>query len=80
MNAFAAGSAYNPAVNKMSGIAAMSSSEPAVKGFSPPVARSMSDAGETGGGNSFFTADAKMEVCATVGSDGEVCYHCRFTV
>jgi hypothetical protein len=43
MNAFAASSAYDPAVNKVPGIAVVSSTEPAVEVFSPPVARSMSD-------------------------------------
>jgi len=28
----------------------------------------------------FFTAGAKMNVCAAVGSDGEVSYHRRFTI
>jgi hypothetical protein len=41
---FTAGPAYDPAVNTMSTFAAVSSAEPAVKGFSPLVARSMSNA------------------------------------
>jgi hypothetical protein len=44
MNAFAAGSAYDPAVNGISPFAAVSSAEPAVEGFLPPVARSMTAA------------------------------------
>ena len=80
MNAFAAGSAYDPAVNTISTFTAVSFAEPAVKVLSPPDAGPMFDAGETGRGNNTFTADAKMVVCATVRFGGEAGYHRQITV
>ena len=71
MNAFAAGSVYDLAVNTMSTFAAVSSAEPVVKGVSPPVARSMADARETGRGNITFTGGAKMAMYATGRFGGE---------
>jgi hypothetical protein len=67
---FTAGPAY-PAVNTMATFAATSSTEPVVKGFPLPAARSMSAARETGKDNSIFTTGAKMDVCTTVRSGGE---------
>ena len=71
MNAFAAGSAYDPAVSRISPFAAVSSAEPAVEGFHRQLLVLCLTLGETGRDNSFFTAGAKMDVCATVRTDGD---------
>jgi hypothetical protein len=44
MRTFAASSAYDQAVNKISPFTVVSSAEPAVEGFSPLAARTMFDA------------------------------------
>jgi hypothetical protein len=44
MYAFTASPTYDPAVNRISPFAAVSSAEPAVEGFSPPATHPMSDA------------------------------------
>jgi len=62
-------------VNAILSFVTVLSIEPAVKAFSPPATHSMPDAWETGRDNSFFTAGAKMDACATVRSHGESSYH-----